>query len=377
SSPAQYAPIYQIGREQGFLNNPVQRENFPLMPGERVDVLVDFNGLSGKQIMMENLGPDYPYGGPSPDFGYDGDGQSLPTGANPIQYDPDTNPDAIANIMMFDVSVAKSSVPDVPTPTTALNLRPTGPVITANSVATTASTPVRKISLIEITDQFGRTMPTIDGRGFNEVAITERPKFNDTEIWEIINTTADSHPMHLHLVSFQLINREDIALTGDANAPYKFTPPDTVPGVLSPPDYEGSGVLAQNVPTAGAANEFEVAFKDTIVCPPGKVTRVKAKFDISGMYVWHCHILSHEEHDMMRPFFVGDPTGDVNGDGGVDLTDALLSLKISIGLVKPSSTQLVRGDVGPLTGGAPKPDGKMDLGDALLTLKRAVGQVTW
>ena len=378
SSPATYLPFYQIGSEQGFLNNPLQRENFVLMPGERIDVLVDFNGLAGKQVMMENLGPDFPYGGPSADFSYDGDGQSLPSLATPIPYDPNSNPEAIENIMMFDVSLAKSSVPDVPAPATSLNLRPISPAITANSITPTPGTPVRKISLMEITDQFGRTMPTIDARGFNEVAITERPRLNDTEIWEIINTTADSHPMHLHLVSFQLINREDIATTNDPAVfipPYKFTPPDTLPGVLSPPDYEGSGVIT--TPTDGTATGHEFGFKDTIVCPPGKVTRVKAKFDLRGMYVWHCHILSHEEHDMMRPFFVGDPDGDVNGDGTVDISDALQSLKIGIGLNRPSSTQLVRGDVGPLLANAPKPDGKIDLSDALLILQKAIGQAAW
>lgn len=356
-------PFYQIGTEQGFLNNPVQRDAIVFMPGERVDVLVDFNGLAGKQVIMENLGPDSPFGGSPND--------PLPPG--PINYDPINNPDAIPAIMMFDVNVAKSAVADVPPPSTALNLRPLSPTITPDSVTVTPGTAVRKISLMEITDQFGRTMPTIDARSFSETAITERPRWNDSEEWEIINTTADAHPMHLHLVSFQLVNREWIATNPDTS--YKFSPPDSTPGVLSPPDFVGTGVI--EAPTANTPGEHETGWKDTIICPPGMVTRVKAKFDIAGMYVWHCHILSHEEHDMMRPFFVGDPIGDLNGDGTVDIKDALRALQVSIGSLNPSTTELVRGDVGPFLTNVPKPDGKIDLSDSLLILRRSLGLMVW
>ena len=222
-------------------------------------------------------------------------------------------------------------------------------------------------------------MPTIDARSFSETPITERPRWNDSEVWEIINTTADAHPMHLHLVSFQLINREDIRIvapaTNSSDIVYDFTPPDATPGLLSPPDYVGNGDI--DTPAAGTPSEYETGWKDTIICPPGKVTRVKAKFDIAGMYVWHCHILSHEEHDMMRPFFVGDPIGDLNGDGIVDVRDALRALQISVVLINPSTTELVRGDVGPLLSNVPKPDGKIDVSDSLLILRRALGLVTW
>jgi len=362
SAPAQYVPFYQIATEQGFLNNPVQRDNLLFMPGERVDVLVDFNGLANKQVIMENLGPDSPFGGSPSD----------PLPADPIDYNPSTNPDAIPNIMMFNVSLTKNAaIPDVPAPSTQLNLRPLSPAIAANTLTPTPGIPARKLSLMEITDQFGRTMPTIDARDFHDTYVTERPRLNDTEIWEIINTTADSHPMHLHLVAFQLIEREGIATTGVApNQTYQFTPPDGTPGILSEPSYVGDGVIDPQ-------NEYEAGWKDTIICPPGKVTRVKAKFDMAGMYVWHCHILSHEEHDMMRPFFVGDPTGDLNGDGTVDIKDALMALKVSIGAAPLSSTEQVRGDVAPLQGGVPKPDGKVGLADALLILRRALGIQTW
>lgn len=352
-------PFYQIGTEQGFLANPVQRNVVTFMPGERVDVLVDFSGLtSGNQVVMENHSEGSPFG-ESPSF-FD----TLPDGATP----PSAVPEDIPAIMYFDVIAKNSAVADVPTPSVALNLRPLVPTLT-NAVPTTGSTPVRRLSLMEITDQFGRTMPTIDARDFHDIYVTERPKLNDIEIWEIINTTADSHPMHLHLVSFQLIDREPIKIDS-VTSNYIFTPPDITPGLLSEAIYEGTGVK-------DPLNEYETGWKDTITSPPGKVTRVKARFDMAGMYVWHCHILSHEEHDMMRPFFVGDPLGDFNGDGAVDISDALQMLKTSIGARKLSSTEQVRADVAPQQTGKPTPDGKIDLSDALLVLRRAMGLATW
>ncbi len=352
-------PFYQIGTEQGFLANPVQRNIVTFMPGERVDVLVDFNGLApGDQVVMENHASGSPFG-ESPNF-YDGVLDGTPP---PIP----TSPEDITAIMTFDVIAKNNAVADVPAPNVALNLRPLVPALTG-ALPVTVNTPVRKLSLMEITDQFGRTMPTIDARDFHDIYVTERPKLNDTEIWEIINTTADSHPMHLHLVSFQLIERETIDTNPDTS--YKFTPPDVTPGVLSEPSYIGTGIK-------DPLNEYETGWKDTIISPPGKVTRVKARFDMAGMYVWHCHILSHEEHDMMRPFFVGDPSGDFNGDGSVDISDALLMLKASIGARKLSSTEQVRADVAPQQTGKPNPDGKIDLSDALLVLRRAMGLISW
>jgi hypothetical protein len=169
---------------------------------------------------------------------------------------------------------------------------------------------VRKVSLIEITDNYGRTMPTIDARGFMPmgVPITENIKLNDVEQWDIINTTVDAHPMHLHQVAFQLIDRVKLAT---------FTAPvtNTMTGVFSQPNYTTPALVVGT--TQFMPDLWEAGWKDTIDCPPGWVTRVRAKFDIEGLYVWHCHILSHEEHDMMRSFKVHRKTtvGVFRGDG--------------------------------------------------------------
>jgi FtsP/CotA-like multicopper oxidase with cupredoxin domain len=100
-------------------------------------------------------------------------------------------------------------------------------------------------------------------------AITENPALNSTEIWELHNFTVDSHPIHLHQVQFQVLDRRPFG------------------GASSPPAPAESG------------------FKDTVLAPPGQITRLKAHFDIAGRYVWHCHIIDHEDNEMMRPYQVG------------------------------------------------------------------------
>jgi spore coat protein A len=116
-----------------------------------------------------------------------------------------------------------------------------------------------------------------------EDPVTENIKLNDTEVWEFYNTTMDAHPIHLHLVKFQAISHQ------------KFTGTQDSTGKLT------------NIKLIGQPKVFNVdqdGWKDTYVMLPGEVTRVIAKFDLPGRYEWHCHILSHEDHDMMRPFEV-------------------------------------------------------------------------
>jgi spore coat protein A, manganese oxidase len=89
------------------------------------------------------------------------------------------------------------------------------------------------------------------------------------EVWEIHNFTEDAHPIHIHEVLFQVVDRQ--AFGGDARLP----------------------------------EPWEAGFKDTVIAYPDEVTRVRARFDLPGLYVWHCHIVEHEDHEMMRPYFIG------------------------------------------------------------------------
>jgi hypothetical protein len=236
-------------------------------------MLVDFRGLTaGEKVVMQNIGPDSPYAG---------------------FYDPLAESTVIPEIMEFNTIALNGAVPDVPAPTALFNLRPViGPIVPLPA----PTAPVRNVSLIELTDSLGRVLPTIDSRGYMAmgVPVTELIKLNDVEEWHIINTTADAHPMHLHLVAFQVINRQ---LFDPASFVMPVTDPMT--GTFTQPLYSN---LTGSAPEPPAA--WEAGWKDTIDCPPGYVTRVKAKFDMPGLYVWHCHILSHEEHDMMRSFVV-------------------------------------------------------------------------
>ena len=112
--------------------------------------------------------------------------------------------------------------------------------------------------------------------------ITENPNVGDCEVWEFYNTTGDAHPMHVHEVLFQVVNREGLVLDGDDVA---------VP-------IELDGVVAQ--PEA-----WEDGWKDTVIAYPGQVTRIRAQFTSPGQFVWHCHIVEHEDNEMMRPYRIG------------------------------------------------------------------------
>ena len=109
--------------------------------------------------------------------------------------------------------------------------------------------------------------------------ITENPKVGDTEVWEIYNFTADAHPIHIHEITFEVINREGLAMHEDE--------------VVLPVQLTGD---------VRAPEPWEEGWKDTVIAYPGEVTRIKGKFDVAGQFVWHCHIVEHEDNEMMRPY---------------------------------------------------------------------------
>jgi spore coat protein A len=155
---------------------------------------------------------------------------------------------------------------------------------------------VRKIMLGEGCDEYGRIMPLIgtvaDGTKRYQDPPDIFPTLGSTEVWEFWNSTADSHPIHMHLVRFRAINRqafkgkiqEKLLSNGWAGVKFSAPPEATTDPVPAPAGEQG--------------------WKDTIVCPPGFITRVLVNFTRPGKYVYHCHILGHEEHDMMRWFEV-------------------------------------------------------------------------
>jgi len=251
--------IIQIGSDQGFLYAPFAMNQMLIAPGERKDIVLDFSdpALWGQTIILKNNAKT-PY----------------PRGSAP---DPQTT----GRIMAFRVEMPLNTN----YPLTVLPATLRSPIVPLQ----TELAP-RKLILFETEDEYGRIMPILgtvdDGMlGFRE-ELTENPALNGTEIWELYNETMDAHPIHLHLVSMQMISRQKfVARINEENGK-----PTNI-RLVGQPKYPGPD---------------EQGWKDTWVTFPGEVTRVIAKFDRPGLYVWHCHILSHEEHDMMRPFFVGE-----------------------------------------------------------------------
>jgi FtsP/CotA-like multicopper oxidase with cupredoxin domain len=113
--------------------------------------------------------------------------------------------------------------------------------------------------------------------------VTENPNVGDTELWEFYNLTADAHPMHIHEVKFEVVNREGLVVDeeGEPVVPVQLN------GAVRPPE------------------SWESGFKDTVISYPGEVTRLKAQFNTPGQFVWHCHIVEHEDNEMMRPYRIG------------------------------------------------------------------------
>jgi spore coat protein A, manganese oxidase len=226
--------FHQIGTDQGLLPAPVELKQLGIAPGERADIIVDFSDQAGEQIVLKN--------------------------------------DAFQPVMQLRVQKATSkdtsSLPSV--------LR------TIQKIAESEAVKTRTLSLSEVDDLRGETVVMLLNNSHWKMPVTENPVLNSVEIWELMNVTDDAHPIHLHLVRFQILDRRRF----DGFA------------------YQNQGVLhyrgAATPPEAG-----EVGWKDTVRADPGMITRIIIPFEgYTGRYVWHCHILEHEDNEMMRPYDV-------------------------------------------------------------------------
>jgi spore coat protein A len=155
-------------------------------------------------------------------------------------------------------------------------LRPVTRILESQAVKT------RLLSLDEYQNHVAEPVLMLLNGTYWHQPITEKPVLNTTEIWTLINPTDDSHPIHLHLVRFQILDRR------------RFD----VPLYMSKRDLRFTGEV-------GPPEASEAGWKDTVRAQPGMVTRIIVHFEgYAGRYVWHCHILEHEDNEMMRPYEV-------------------------------------------------------------------------
>ena len=255
ASPA--LPFWQIGADGGFLPEPMQLDQLLMAPAERADVIVDFTGLPvGTVLYLINEGPDEPFGGGTPEADF-----------------PAADPGTTGQVMQF-VVVPRTGVDTSRNPA-RLTLPAFKPLKKQADMTRQVSLNEEASTVSGFDGPIAALLGTLDGAGNPvpkawEDPITENPALNSIEIWEMYNFTEDAHPIHIHEVQFQLVNRE----------PFDG-------GAVRPPE------------------SWERGFKDTIIAYPGEITRIKALFDLPGLYVWHCHIVEHEDNEMMRPYFIG------------------------------------------------------------------------
>lgn len=321
-------PIWQIGTDGGLLDAPV-RIAYPnrliIAPGERADLIIDFAGFAGRTLLMDNTAKaPYPNGVPA-------------------------DPQTVGQIMQFRVVLPLSGVDNSYNPTTGAPLRAAPLVRLVNPGAVIPNGTInvkRQLTLNEVMGMGGPLEVLVNNTKWM-APMTELPTEGNTELWQIINLTADAHPIHIHLVQFQLVSRQAFqtkkylkaygaAFPGGVSPVDGLTYPAGVyiPG-FGPPLAYGAANLDGAVGGNPAITPFlqgpvrpaepnERGWKDTFIMYPGEVTTVAVRFRPTDVplgttgptgvypfdpstgpgYVWHCHIVDHEDNEMMRPYNV-------------------------------------------------------------------------
>jgi spore coat protein A, manganese oxidase len=256
-------PMWQIGAEGGMWDKPVPVTHLVLAPAERADVIADFSASGGQQLVAQNATPQAPVSTPAP---------------------------PLKPVMQFRIGTKVTQ----PGPTSIPSTLKGGRAASLPSPATT-----RFITLNEVAPETAGWFLNLNAVHFDAKPTTETPRAGTVEDWVYINMTGDTHPMHTHLVTHQVIGRTPFnveAYEADHGGP------DGVPGGIDPRPY-ATGPMVPPDPT-------ERGFKDTTKVNPGYFTTIRARFDLPNgvtapqTYVHHCHIVEHEDNDMMRPFTV-------------------------------------------------------------------------
>jgi FtsP/CotA-like multicopper oxidase with cupredoxin domain len=290
-------PFTVIGTEGGYLQKPATTTSLTIAPGERYDIIVDFTKVAvGTKIILTN------------------------TAKAPFPAGTSADPQTTGQVMQFTVAgtaatpgTASNNIGATTAPVYPANLNPTLPGTTFPTLS--ASTlPKRYITLVEIMGPAGPQMVTMNGQSFAGT-ITETPKQGTEEEWVVINLTADTHPIHTHLASFQLVSRQSFQATKYQTAWLKLNGNQMLPfpDTYTPISLDPTAYL-QNKPTTPLPTEM--GWKDTVQMNPGEVTTIRIRFTqqdgtsypfdptVGPGYVWHCHIVDHEDNEMMRPYTV-------------------------------------------------------------------------
>jgi len=234
-------PMTQIGTDGGFLTAPQKIQFVELLPAERTDIIIDFSKYEGQEITLVNSDEDF--------------------------IDEYTR-----EIMQFNVCLPlkcedTSEIPER--------------LAVSMDLHSHDAHIERHLPLTATTDDFGRPMLLLNNRMYHDPT-TEKPALDSIEIWNFINATQFDHPIHLHLIQFKILERR----------PFNM--------VL----YQNEGRLEFTGPPEGP-HDYERGWKDTVKAEAGKVTKIIMHWkDYAGNYMWHCHFLEHEDHDMMRPILV-------------------------------------------------------------------------
>ncbi|GAB4099124.1 multicopper oxidase [Sinomonas halotolerans] len=281
-------PFEQIGTDGGLLDAPVRFTRLVLGPGERADIVVDFSLLAaGSAVVLANSARS-----PFPDGPV-----AVRRGGMPLP-----------QIMQFRVTSAPGFTAPIP-----VQLRPTPMTRLAHVAAGLEDLTVRPMALVEVVDEDDVPITALlNNRHFADPYPTVVAK-DSLELWELVNTTGDAHPIHLHFVQFQVLDRQRLHVDRYIEAT-DFADPET--GLVVPG--RGAAVSPEPFLIGRPSPPPERGWKDTIVAMPGEVTRILVPFgagaaggaplamgsSFTGPYVWHCHILEHEDNDMMRPYVI-------------------------------------------------------------------------
>ena len=265
----------QIGSDGGYLKTSVPETSKLISPGERIDILVDFSNVAaGQKIILQNTlekAAGYTTVGHVMQFTVNGQ-----AGFAAKQLPADLNPPS------------PGSFPTLPSPDKT-----------------------RILTLADIGGENGSNMMLLDGQEWS-APVSETPKLGSTEDWVIVNPTMDAHPIHIHLIQFQVVSRQTLNFdylsewtrVNGGNPPFKNATVNV------------SNLSNYLIGSPSATSPSEQGWKDTVIVNSGEVVTIRARwaeqngnafpFDatVGPGYVWHCHLLEHEDNEMMRPYTV-------------------------------------------------------------------------